>query len=599
MKLNITIITLLICALSFGQKEMPPYNYTITEGNKTETIFIYASAEAVNSVTFTLKNAKNEILKIGDNKITFKVSPFNEVSFREKLVDALKKLDRVETKETEDYKPFIDRAESLKRNNGEKFDNGKSSVQEIRNIYQFFNALIITAFQYDNEPVVGILRYRLDSLVITKKTIQGLSTDLYFKRHAKFIRKFIIKDTKTKEDIFNLKAYADLTNLSDKESLFQKDLDSATLIKVGKNRYLDFSQYEKQETDGFLKFLRTNNKGNFIKHLYEFNQNSRKGLWNKARPMFKNHAISKLKEHYNHYELFNLSDKSRFFKEYKQENEKKDLVEEKIDAYLKQKAIEESNISEIENRNKSIEDEKSRLKEKLKIFQIKFREYEENSGLTGLKKKLDQFSKEKRKFAAGNREYSELDDEIKDLYYKRNSLIDEFYSENLDLMDYDEYSVELNVRYLEEEIEENNIIIDTHKSRIEGLLTNISSEKELKDKYQNTINSIIRDNKEIIRRFPLWVFKADEIELDINDGFLEHIKVVGEIVKPLYNDDTSEEIKGFFEEPAIKEILNDIYGKTIKFDNDFPFDFSSKSDFADLYKYRLFLRVKKKSFPCQ
>ena len=62
MKLRLTILLCFIAFAGYAQKQLQPYNYTIKEEGKEETIMIYASAEAVNSITFTLKNEKNETL---------------------------------------------------------------------------------------------------------------------------------------------------------------------------------------------------------------------------------------------------------------------------------------------------------------------------------------------------------------------------------------------------------------------------------------------------------------------------------------------------------------------------------------------------------
>ncbi len=606
MKLRLTYFILLFTIVSFAQKEVQPYTYTLSNGEKnSETIIIYASAEAVNSVTFTLKNSKNETLEDVKGKITFKVDPFNEISFRDNLIDAFLRIKDSENKDdAKKYEAFIDIASWAKNNQIkaaktqntteiDRFKNQRNAVQEIRNIYQFFSALIITAFQYDTEPVAGILRYRLDSLVITKKTIQGLSTDLYFKKQAKFIRKHIINRDKVSIKSANESlrdCCRDITDYDRKQKCLE-DIHEKIIV-LDNNNAITISDYIKNETDGFLRFLRENNKGSFIKNLYEFNQNSRKGLWNKAKPTFKNHAIEKLKEFYNYYELKELEE-SRFFNRYKDIIEEINQLEKSIKKYDIDISKLDDSIENTTNVNDSIQKIIKIIDEKYQEHTKKFRKFQSDS-LSELYKQAEALIKERRKIYFSNtdetetQKFDELDETLQEVRDNIDLKTNNFYRMNPDLIDYDKFNVDLKKFDLNEKIKGNLDDIKKLKKRISDIEGKKKKEVHSINERQNLINNIIIENKALIRRFPLWVFKASEIELDINDGFLEHVKVVGEITKPLYNDDTSEEIKKFFEEPVIKEILNDIYGKTIKFDNDFPYGFSSKSDFADLYKYWLY-----------
>lgn len=170
MKIKLTILFFFVALGLYAQKQLQPYTYTLTEGEKTQTILIYATAEAVNSITFTLKNAKNEVLKNKEGEIKFKVFPFTEVSFRAILSEAILSIDSTKT----DDKLTLFETEIQKLN-----DSAKRGVvvKNVRNIYQFFNALVNTAFQYDTEPVAGILKYNTQ-LVISKKQIQGKDTDI-------------------------------------------------------------------------------------------------------------------------------------------------------------------------------------------------------------------------------------------------------------------------------------------------------------------------------------------------------------------------------------------------------------------------------------
>ncbi|MEM6718898.1 MAG: hypothetical protein AAF611_06275 [Bacteroidota bacterium] len=219
MKLRLTSLLLLVAFGVSAQKQLPSYTYTLSNNEgKTETILISASADAVNSITFTLKNEKNEPLKTKkDNKevdITFKVFPFTEVSFRKYLVDAIASIDEKE-ESNEKYDVFkttlapLQKVENASQGKklGDQLNERNKAVQEVRNIYQFFNALVITAFEYDDEPVAGILKYNEEALII-KQSIDGLNTDDYFNRQAKLLRKLILdadNDPSKFETAFNNK----------------------------------------------------------------------------------------------------------------------------------------------------------------------------------------------------------------------------------------------------------------------------------------------------------------------------------------------------------------------------------------------------------
>ncbi|WP_303316375.1 hypothetical protein Q4Q34_06100 [Flavivirga abyssicola] len=609
MKFKLTILLFFIVFGLYAQKQLQPYNYSVSKDGKTETIMIYASAEAVNSIMFTLKNEKNEALKTKKENsesedIKFKVFPFTETSFRKFLVDAINSISQKDESDKEEYGIFKEILAPLKKTEdetknlskeklGQLVTKRKDAVQNVRNIFQFFDALVITAFQYDTEPVAGLLKYRLDSLVITKKTIQGLSTDLYFKKQAKFIRKHIIYlDKQNIKDANNSlrDCCRSLTNKKSKEECLEKIHEK--LINLGNNKAIIISDYVENETDGFLKYLRTHNQGKTIKQFYEFNENSKKGLWNKAKPTFKRYVMNKLKEYYNDYELYELK-KSDFFKKYVGKLQKKEKIKNEIikiegnkkiidltlkdSSDTKEKYIKKSNVLKKGIRD-ILDNKENYYINNIEELEIRKREIDnelyillDESNVSQTPKNTDSLEEE----------YKKLTNDIRkkwNLYYKsnpNNSSIKVRKSKSL-------------IDTINEKIKSYTSAINTLKSKLGDINSKINTKISVQKSIQDKINTLIINNKEIIRRFPLWVLKANEIELDINDGFLEHVKAVGEIKKPLYDDDTSEEIKQFFEEPIIKDILNDIYGKTLKFDNDFPFGFSSKSDFADLYKYSLF-----------
>lgn len=606
MNLKITLLLFFIGFILNAQKQLQPYNFSITDEGKTETILIYATAEAINSITFTLKNTKNEVLKDITNKdLTFKVFPFTEVSFRNNLSDVIMKLvdtdstkfnlikakvKPLEKKELSEnsQKTLVENpnAIGLEKENkklieeNKKLKTRKEAVYSIRNIYQFFNALVITAFEYDTEPVAGLLKYNLNELIVYKKTIQGLNTDLYFKTKAKFIRKQIIQEPKK------------LATLRDSykkvgKNRFTKD---TFFLKVGKNKFIDLTRYVLEESDPFLVQLRKDRK--ILKELYEFNRNSQKGLWNKARPTFKKYSIQKLKEYYNDYELEKLNEEvikefcgikksiSTCSIEIKNLSSKVNSIQLLIDDPKRT----QTNDSLARVIIKNLNDQKNQpieLNSELKSKQIKLKE---------LKELKDFYSKELINVVSD----SISPETLSSLVRKIDSLNTKYFNFNLkfnneyqELKNKKTKKIEKLIKSTEQNFNKKNSAkelnkeINIHNEELERF------QKEL-SKLEESLNALVIENKNLIRQFPMWLIKAKEIELDINDGFIEHLKVVGNILKPYYNEETDSGIKDFFKNEKVQEVLSDIFGKTLKFENDFPFGFSSKSDFADLYNYNLY-----------
>lgn len=293
MKLKLTFILLFVSLGIYAQKQIQPYSYTLRDSNNEnpQTIFIYANAEAVNKVTFTLKNTKNEAYKDKDgNDITFEVFPFGEVTFRVKFIEAINNIE-ITLIDSEEEKQVVQGFQTFTNDFSNKSDSNKTesikeknqkrgnAINNFRNVYQFFNALIITAFQYDTEPVAGILKYN-DEVTVIKKNIEGLDTDEYFNSQANFLSNIIIG---AKDDNFD-------------EIVFKH-----------KDCFLRFLSKKKDNVIGLDCNEESDNKPNknsYIKDFFNFYQNSKKSKSNSSKRKLKKHINNQLKEIYNTYELF-------------------------------------------------------------------------------------------------------------------------------------------------------------------------------------------------------------------------------------------------------------------------------------------------------
>ena len=90
----------------------------------------------------------------------------------------------------------------------------------------------------------------------------------------------------------------------------------------------------------------------------------------------------------------------------------------------------------------------------------------------------------------------------------------------------------------------------------------------------------------LIQSIPLWDFSADVLELDFNDGFVEHIISKGrisDISSKKLNDSTKNKIKELISTNNWQTNLN----REIKFTNEFPYGFSSSKDYDDFKSYQL------------
>lgn len=620
MKLNITLLFLFVCLGVTAQKQLQPYNYSVTKDEKTETILIYASAEAVNSITFTLKNEKNETLTtIGENKedkeITFKVFPFIETSFRKHLVDAIisiKEKDE-DNKEYENFnKTLLPLKEKTSDEKGQQSKDRKNAVQDVRNIYQFFNALTITAFQYDNEPVAGILKYK-QSAIATKKTINGLNTEDYFNKQAKFIRKLLL-EADNSENTFKTKG-----------------------LIITKGKYKDFI------ADDFMKFLAQKNDTIYNKN------NAFYTSWHKDKLKFDN-TYNEIKRelrgdtvYFNNNILRNITKLNISLGNLKgKDSQKTSLKENKINlninvelnihknnindniviyntSYLMQLFEYHQNLKKGKNRN-------SKSKLKLQIEKHLKKWYNTYELLKFMKGDLaNNYFKEKyRKNLCEDivLEYSKLIDTLnkkvkteKDSIKKDEKKIDSLHTV-ISLLKIKLKEGRVTQDYLKSRTREDTITkkkLDDKKVTLKDLNNKIKScNKEVSKynneakKYQNEINFLIAKHKHQIVDVPWWRFDINNIEIDFNDGFIEHITVTGNTIHPeidkiailnsikkrheKYYIDISlnNALKGFYKEPYVKAILKNTIDNEFKFDNEFPIGFSSKTDFADLSNYNLY-----------
>ncbi|WP_425076606.1 hypothetical protein [Psychroserpens sp. S379A] len=602
MKLKLSIIFLFAVFGLQAQKQIQPYNFSVSKDGVTETIFIYATAKASNHVTFKLKNAKNEMITNDKGEIQFEVFPFSEVSFRKNLVEAILSIDENSGFNlTQNLLKPIN--EKIDENQKEQLTKRKIAVQDIRNIYQFFNALISTAFEYDTEPVAGLLKYKLNEISITKKTIEGFDTEVYFKKQAKFLRDEILKLDKTEK------------------------------------------KYKGLAPDAFMDHVLAND--NFNKYFTDFNQNTRNNeKRHDARVVFKHHATEKLKEIYNNYKIEKLFDENLFFEYYnlkeefvKQRNELNKIKEEinieknnikKLETSLKEKENALKNASNINDKIKKNHESKQKIVALIKENDIKIKKNQtqldkykilEQNPINQDKENTDEEQKQDENGKLLANYINILEEIIKNLNNENTSLNSQL--EKIKNVKENEPQGIVNlINELETSKNKLKLEIKSSKSKIELLNPQIKDKSRKITIIQNTIDELISQHRNTIINLPLWKFNASDIEIDINDGFIEHITVVGNISTPkldvtiirkhlltskndinnkqqqnskdILNKLTNgylsleEMFNAFYEEESVKIIQNGFAEKELKFENEYPIGFSSKTDYADLSSYYLY-----------
>jgi len=548
MKTTVHFLCLLLSVIAYSQKEIQPYQYS--EPDNDITFFIYAEPETVNNINFTFKNSKGEPILIDNKPFSFKVYPLQERTFTEALKGLLEKL-KNEAKKSEELKIF------------ETLTTPKNNY-DLRNIYQFFNGLINTAFEYDTEPVAGVLKYDLETEVL-KKTIEGLDTNLFFTKKAKIIRKVIL-DTK---DI--------------------------TVSNIEENKNI--------KNDSFLKNLDEES----IQELIDFNKNTQKYKKHKARNKFKHYSKKFLQKKYNALEIKKILDN-------------KEVVEKGTNNSKKGKSF-SSYYLDILNTLKELEKKKNKFSNSIKKFndsinkyknltfenfttQLNFNEYQ----LSILKK--EKITLEKEKISLQNKRKSlKKESEIKandDQLISNENKIKRITS-NIEFEENEIKNLEDLIVYEKKQNIEKQHRINYLKKERNTLKDSLIENEKNKQEKVNEKEKVLAETAILLQKIPLWKFKASLVELDINDGFIEHMVVVGKLIKPVLQEDyirrllnnssqtnnTSDitlenAFNTFFEERIIRKTMEDSFGKELKFDNEFPIGFSSKIDFADLHNYTLF-----------
>lgn len=116
----------------------------------------------------------------------------------------------------------------------------------------------------------------------------------------------------------------------------------------------------------------------------------------------------------------------------------------------------------------------------------------------------------------------------------------------------------------------------------------LKKEKDSNGILEGSLNQGLEKIEQLLKKTPLWNFTPETIELDFNEGFIEHITMFGKITGISTNDEQpdfcDERLIGL---PGENNGWKNNIDRSIKFVNDFPYGFSSSKDYDDFKKYKL------------
>ena len=618
------ILLIFVSTTGFSQKKIIG---TPIEGTN---LFIEAEAETVSKVTFKIKkNLDEKINNMPDETL----NPFNKFTFKSYLESVFIKIkdnDKIKFEDNlrEELKIYTDQ-----KKNDDNYYKIKSNLSDKMDyLYNYFNAQLLLIFRYDNEPIAGRLFYKTH-----------ISKIQYFpKSHYET---YFNNRTRNYHNLIN-KLYLDRINFGKKNNgEVNNDLERRILKQQQKIKYLEDTLHN------LFLYKKYNLKNNINKHSKEcINQLSNLEIYNvqllnKYEETIVNHFKNEGKEYKSKY----IKDPKEFlcsyldiinnFRNYNRGKRlgliKNRIIQSKNNEIYK--TINITDFEDIESEQKKyldlyeeiIEIEKAEKEgeKKLRDFNLEYANIILERDVTV--NKLDEVKRKiKEKEELFNIEKSKLDDSL-----VANLILGEYnYDEKpinsrsyFAIIGLNEQWIKLNsdrdfilLRIKDLSIEKERIILkreqffsDYNPERMKLKKKEIvkSNIHLLKNKINKDSDSILKI-KEIVRRradslseelnirklqiikalkeAPLWEFKATDIQLDINDGFVEHIVVLGDLLIPTPDNNQSQQFNDRIKHILDKSSTRDINeGRKLKFVNKFPIGFTSSKDFDDLKEYKL------------
>jgi len=570
-------------------------------------LFISAEAYTVSNVKFKIKKNVNESL---EEIPEFTLNPFTKYSFNVEMNSIFKKL-RDSASVSELKKKGVDIKKELKEilDNTVKLNEGSPLYykdqtklsNQIDYLYNYFNTQLVLIFKYDNEPIAGRLQYNTDIKRI--QYFPNNNYELYFRNRTKnyldLIKKLYLERSNHILDEKNILIESKICGQMD--FLLEEDTDNQPnlLIRYKEVILEHFAKKTKEYNSEYLSSpeLFFCHYAEIINNFSSYNRKKRMQLIKEQLLKLENEKIYNTMEYFiDGYEYNSF----RF-------NKEKDILK----GYVEIQKLLIDNDSLIKYRDsrseKSIQfaENMLTLQQNVRYFDAIKENYIEDFKYQILQ--YDELSDHKITIQIVPDSIAANYPRLKFLKQKHDQLVGEIKSQ-------EEQLAILKKEKLDNAENIINIKIEKNKRRIESLekdlfyrygektvdktdTYNLSQIKKRIEFLTKDVENIENDLKRLknsilteLEKAPLWEFKADDIQLDINDGFVEHIVVLGVITIPTTNNGRYKEFNNIvdkiIEDNPDRNINN---GKRLKFVNQFPYGFSSTKDFDDFKEYKLYV----------
>lgn len=529
----ICVLVLFSGLQTFAQKEL------LSSYIKGLNVTISAEAENINRVKIKFLNT-TESNKVIDSVL---ITPFNEYNFKIQIKQLLKKTFE---KDTLNEKKLFENEFHTKIKNWIENEVIKDIDDKISYLFKIFESQLILIFKYDNQPIAGNLYFNKNKIKAQRYDV--FTSENYIINTVRDYHKLIKEYHKKSVDKIS---YCEKENDEIPDSAiyenFLKEKDRNGFQYFNDDNGKQFKCYFK---DIILNFRNLNHtKRNELIHDLTLKKIN-KEVFKKLNTDLK--KIDSIKD-----EISILENAIKSIDNYKTAEDQKKEIESEI---LKKETAIEINKNIINSLENDIED----LKKASESNKISIKELSKD-----LNKEVDSLNiKDSLKELKSN-----LTKVTSAITYKSS-----IKKKQRDLKDENK----LDLEKLKSDLEKKEAIIKndptSNKQNLDSLTVALKILNEKLKTLELTLQTKLKEEA------PLWSFEPERIQLDINDGFLEHIVVFGSMK---FSDDF-DYIIDIKKRAPLKELSENLAHKKIKFTSKFPIGFSSEKDYDDLKSYKLY-----------
>ncbi|MBW1297015.1 hypothetical protein [Aquimarina litoralis] len=590
-------------------------------------LFISAEAETISKVTFKIKKNINESI---EEIPEFTLNPFTKYSFKVEINSIFKKLkdsiDVLELKKKgleieKEFENVLKSTIESKEGTPSYYQNKTKLNSQIDNLYTYFNSQLVLIFKYDNEPIAGRLHYNTDVKRI--QYFPNNSYETYFNNRTRNHHRLIKELYLIRKNYKEAKETLDIEKLNDSKALnanSNEEVDLNNTVNIDsqcngsgkrsenhKNLISDYinkirSHFSSESREYRARYIQEPNLflcryGDIINSFRDYNRNKRMELIKERLLLYKNQEI---------YDQIESSIKP--YEKFKGELSKTRSLIQKLKDLMDLLNRKEKIIEYITDENKSIEDEIKMLsrritniKNNVDGYEISFNNFiQAKDDLKGKNIKIENALDDsviktypdlmeiQNDYFRNLKKFKNLESDLITLRLERDSDGRNYLEKERENVQRTMNTLLLEIKEMYNQFYLNDLDInEINKEEISDILSTLKKgEKEISEKYKKLRNNILSE----LKKAPLWEFSAKDIQLDINDGFVEHIVVLGNITVPTRDNDQLKYFNTIIEEVLESSPDTEINtGKELKFVNQFPYGFSSSKDFDDFKQYKLYV----------